>query len=293
MITQAELTKNPKWLISGHNKSGFLKRHSPLLVDELMQLTTKAYQNLNSDFFLDIEIYLKYYLENASPSFIAKTRIQIEFYAIGISYDNFDISKFVIEIIAEIQKHKILSQHFQYFYCSPKSYSNLYKSEINLVFMHKRKLTKSQAHLQLTKLIESILKKRIILSYLPSNYLTNESLNNGFFNHFIAIGTESGNLCQKQILKSKVMDEEKLFFISVILINYLNKSLYLSIEDVVKSNFYLSLRYMFSSKEQNEAHFIDNINLMRQKKYQVFSQYHQNNQELITPLVKKGLSYTQ
>lgn len=291
IVAEAELIKNSHWLIGGHNKSTFLYDNSPTIVNELIKLTTYSYQDLNSDYFMEFALYLDYYLANlVMPVPIKKIKLS-DIFVISLKFHDDNLTIDIGKIISEIKNNELFGKHYQYFHLSRKSHFNIYKNAFTLIFNRPHKLTNVQAYKYLIKIIENSHQSAATISFLQEEYLTDENLNKGFYNKFYLIGKQIGILCENHISNNKNLDREKLFFISIIVNSYIIKLLNFTIEDIVKINFYLVIRYMFNHREQDQIQSAETMSAVRQQKYQLYQKYYQDNSKIIESLVNKGLSH--
>jgi len=290
-ISDAELLRNSKWELNGHSKANFLLKNSSAFVAELMALTSKIFKDLDSSNYFELKDYLTYYLASYQTAGKAKRNRPQPYYPIELKGNDISLEEFILKILPEIRSVEALNNNFQYFYMSQGAYYNIYRGKITLVFDLKENVTRNQIFYSLSKVVNKLKKKDVLLSPLPDDYLTDQMLNKGFFSGFKPIAKTICKVVERNVMKNKSYDQERIFFIGIITISRLIKKLNLSVDDMVKLNFFLSIKYMMKPKEQEGVENSRMMGLIRQRKYQIYNQYFKDNNEALHALVNQGLRY--
>ena len=291
-ISDTEVLRLNKRKSNGHNKSSILQSNAKNLIDELINLTKKIFEDIEADKFFDALRFVDFYIESSVPWKQTLKRKVNSPYAISLKFENFLLSDFITDILVEITKSPLLNNHFEFFFQSPQNYLYIFTHEITMKFRQSKQLTKNQAYLILTKIIEKQMNKPAEISFLPDGYVLEPRLNKGLFTEFNSIAISISRLVRDQVAKSGRFDAERCFFISVILNSYIIRKLDLCVEDMTKCNFYLSVRHMFNRKEQHEAGSQEKLSELRYAKLSMYTQYFSENRKVIDPLVRKGLTYS-
>ncbi|MBB5439267.1 hypothetical protein HDC92_002954 [Pedobacter sp. AK017] len=286
--SQAEVFRHSNWSYNGKHKPRFLISKNAHFIERLIEVAgfsklKEGYNDLSS-----ISAYIDFYL---SEPFRFNTENYVkDKLVLDLTYENISITDFIHSILDDVLADPILQHCYSYFYLSPKQSFRIYKKYICIVFNISPSYSRENVFTAFKKVLMSKSKNRISLSTLPTSIFDIQNPNSDFYYRFEHVAKSVSQVYIKYLRKDIIHDDERYYSIGLILLTFVSEKINLTQADLLKCNYYLSLRHTYTFKEQDSIKVPSELNLIRKRKYELLKKYYATHQEYVDKLISNGAS---